>query len=63
MRYVINVVPYKFSTTFIVGEGLAPPETVPINTIKREADEAFSVGDDACDIPSMTGVIDIESGR
>ena len=51
MRYVINVVPYKFSTTFIVGEGLAPPETVPINTIKCEADEAFTVGDDACDIP------------
>ena len=31
--------------------GETPPETLPINTIKGEADEAFTVGDDACDIP------------
>ena len=31
--------------------GETPPETLPINTIKGGANEAYIVGDDACDIP------------
>ena len=61
MRGVINVAPYNDNATSLVGEGLAPPETLPLNGVYREANQMLRRVRRLSTYRRMTGVSAIET--